>query len=199
MENLKPLAELTEPDPRQEAFAVLALENDPFSIRKRTIEDVYAGAASITLSDKVPEKIKSHFATALNLVAYSWLYYPFNVTAQFMAYVSVEQALRLYYGNKRTPLKRLLTRAVREQLIREDGFSHRLREPPPTLGVDVEPTVGRDYAAILIDTLPFLRNELAHGSNMLTRTVPLLYVYAPSLSINYSKTRLNLIHKPALC
>jgi hypothetical protein len=168
MENLKPLTELTEPDPRQVAFAVLALENDPFSIRKRTIEDVYAGAASITLSDKVPDKIKSHFATALNLVAYSWFYYPFNVTAQFMAYVSVEQALRLYYGNKRISLKKLLIRAVREQLIREEGFSHRLHEPsPPTLGVDVEPTVGRDYAAILIDTLPFLRNELAHGSNML--------------------------------
>lgn len=93
MELLKPIQEICCPDIRQSFFVRLD-SNSANGYSQNTIEDIYVRAANIKLHDGVPEDIRSHFATALNLIAYSWYFYPFNVTAQLMAYISVEFALK---------------------------------------------------------------------------------------------------------
>src|SRR5438046_3200701 len=99
MENLKPFEEICQKDVRQDSFAVMDA-NHAGIFRKRTLEDFYRTAEHISLHDGVPEKVRSHFATARNLIVYSFFYYPFNVTAQFLAFVSVEYALRIKTRNQ---------------------------------------------------------------------------------------------------
>ncbi|MBU1355732.1 MAG: hypothetical protein KJ620_04130 [Candidatus Edwardsbacteria bacterium] len=157
MEMLKPFSELKEPDLRQKLFC------------PRTIEDNYASAKEICLDPNVPEEIKSHFATALNLVAYSWFYYPFNTTAQLMSYITVEKSLQYIFNNDKATFKELLSRAVKNGLINESGFSHRQVEenPNPYLGVELAVSDDMDYAEALKEILPSLRNQIAHGETTL--------------------------------
>jgi len=99
METLKPLAEVTEPDIRNTYFVV----NDTSTrARKLTLKDLHDEAAGITLNETVPEAIRSHFAQAQNLAVYSWFHYPFNVTSQFMSFVTVELALKNRLNSKAT-------------------------------------------------------------------------------------------------
>jgi len=123
MEELKKLEEILEPDERQKHFAVINWETGEH--RPLTIEDIHQSAASIKLHDGVPEEIRSHFATAQNLLVYSWFFYPFNVTAEFLAFVTLEHALRKRFNpKKQTSFRDLVRRAVREGLVRDEGFSH---------------------------------------------------------------------------
>src|SRR6266446_1007194 len=111
MESLKKLDEICQPDVRQNAFSVLDSKY-PGIFRKRTVEDFHRAAESIELHDGVPEEIRNHFQTARNLIIYSWFYYPFNITAELCAYTSVEYALRLRIGDRKTPFAKLLETAV---------------------------------------------------------------------------------------
>lgn len=170
MESLRPLDDLCAPDPRQNFFAALDRESGHF--RKLRIEDVYGDAAAIQLHEGVPEAVRSHFATALNLLAYSWYFYPFNVTAQLMGYVSVEFALRALYPNKpNAPFKRLVEHAIAEGLIQDSGFSVVQPKSPVPISPELEPTPSEPsataYSKVLTETMPYLRNTLAHGTSLL--------------------------------
>ena len=175
MESLKKLEEICQPDSRTHAFTLLD-PNHPGFLRKRTIEDFHRAAESISLHEGVPERIRSHFETARNLIIYSWFYYPFNVTAQLCAYTSVEYALRLKANDRRMPFKRLLQRAVDQGWITDKGFSRPQRRRdaiqrhneglPPEFQVP-EPPMIREYCDAIAESLPFLRNQLAHGSSLL--------------------------------
>lgn len=153
MESLKPLDEITEPDIRNAFFAVT--DNSTFT-RKLTLNDIHEAVSAITLSESVPEEIRSHFAQALNLAVYSWFHYPFNVTSQFMGFVTVEFALKKRLNSKKS-FKYLIRRAVNEGLVRDEGF---------TVTAHREPSE-KTYVETLIEVMPELRNSLAHGSNML--------------------------------
>lgn len=174
MEKLKTLSEVTEPDVRQQYFVTLDLTTG--TTRAFVLEDFHRRAASIELHANVPEKIRSHFETARNLLLYSWFYYPFNVTAELSAYTTVEFALRIKFNDKKSPFKRLLKKAVDSGLVTDKGFSiptgraASLREynerRPAELRIP-EPALLRNYSDTLATTIPFLRNELAHGTTML--------------------------------
>lgn len=167
MEELKKVDETLSPDERQAFFSVV--DTATGSSRPLTLNDLYASAASITLHDGVPESIRSHFAAATNLLVYAWFYYPFNVTARFISMVSIEFALRVRFGDSLTPLKRLVKRAVNEGLIKDDGFSHFERASVIGDAVTSEgaPTSNaKRYVDTLIEVLPRLRNDLAHGAHM---------------------------------
>lgn len=172
VEILKDLSELCLADERQKLF-VADFDEVTGACRHWGIEDVYHEAASIELSVNVPDKIKSHFATALNLLVYSWFYYPFNVTAQFMAYTTVELALKEKYGvkrySKKSSFRTLLDRAVKDGLIKSKGFSHIQNKSSyvPYLGAELHSSGEQDYCDVLVEALPYLRNQLAHGSPML--------------------------------
>lgn len=168
MEDLKKFDEITKPDSRQEYLDIV--NDDTGEMRPLTLRDIYAGAASIELSDKVPENVRNHFSTARNLLVYSWFYYPFNVTAQFLAFVSVEMALKTKYKVKKGSFKELLKRAVDEGLVKNEGFTHiqqKDKDMPELPAVEMMSENVKSYAKILIEAIPFLRNELAHGSTML--------------------------------
>lgn len=168
MEKLKEKDRITAPDERQKHFVVIDAESGKF--RPLSLNDIFDNAFSIQLHDGVPDEIRSHFATAQNLLVYSWFYYPFTVTAKFMAYVSLEFALKKKFckPKERIPLKKLLEKAVKEGLIKDEGFSRIRRRTAfiPELNDEDNKDVNR-YAKILMDTIPSLRNHLAHGSSHL--------------------------------
>src|SRR6266446_10771504 len=127
MEELKKLSDVTGPDERQKAFAVIDSTSGQF--RALTFLDVYQDTATITLHDGVPDVIRSHFATAQNLLVFSWFFYPFNVTAEFLAYVTVELALKELFktevrANGERSFKALVKLAVTRGLVRDEGFTH---------------------------------------------------------------------------
>ncbi len=177
MESLKKFEEICQKDPRQDAFSVLDPRHRGI-FRKRTVEDFHQTAESISLHDGVPEEIRSHFATARNLIVYSWFYYPFNVAAQLSAYVSVEFALKHRSGKlgRKSSFSQLLKNAVKKGWISDKGFSHpkarleRIRRMnatcPPELRAS-EPALVREYCDALAKSMPFFRNDLAHGSSFL--------------------------------
>lgn len=166
MEKIKSLKDIEIPDDRQLIFRLVNLETG--QERKRTIEDIHMGADELTLSDTVPEKIRSHFATAQNLLVYSWYYYPFGVTAQFLALVTVELALKERFKSK-DRFANLVRRAVAEGFIKEEGFSHLAyeKEKLARYGIEIDESFGVEYCKSLVESMPYLRNELAHGSSML--------------------------------
>lgn len=176
METLKQFDEICQKDPRQDFLRIISLVDG--TTRKQTLEDFYKRAEKIRLHDGVPEKIRSHFETARNLVIYSWFYYPFNVTAELCAYTSVEYALKTRNGTPSSKLsfKSLLQKAVEEKWICDEGFSHVKRrrenwraynESLPPEFQQPESSMLDEYCKNLTKSLPHLRNTLAHGSSML--------------------------------
>jgi len=172
-EQLRQLDQLTLPDRRAELFSVTDATTG--ITRSLALSDLHARAASINLHPTVPEIIRSHFATAQNLLVYAWFYYPFTVTAHFMSLVSIEYALRVRFEAQRDDsFKSLVRRAVREGLVRDQGFAH-LASPTdvnstqpgwlPAVAADEDELTGppKRYVDELIDILPTIRNLYAHG------------------------------------
>ncbi|MDR7273141.1 hypothetical protein J2X20_005826 [Pelomonas saccharophila] len=170
MEELKPLEQLGEPDERHQFFVVRDTPSSPY--RKIAAADFHQMAEHASLHADVPEEVRSHFAMAQNLLAHSWYCYPFNVAAQLHAYISVEFALRTRLkAPDSAQFKKLLKEAMDLGLIRSDGFTYG-REPeqqpyPPNTTVPGAPVEIRDYATDVADAMRSLRNDLAHGTNML--------------------------------
>ena len=170
VEELKSLTALHEPDERQGFFVVREVGAQDF----RPIEaaDIHARAAQASLHLGVPEHIRSHFAMAQNLVAYSWFCYPFNVAAELHAYISVEFALKTRFPEKANKsFAKLLEFAVDQGLLRADGFTYGRNPdlqpyPPEMLPPSAVPAV-RDYVAEIAKAMRSLRNSLAHGASTL--------------------------------
>ena len=170
LEQLKPFSELLVPDRRSVEFDLYDSEVQEW--RRITLQDFYGVIETIRLLPSVPSEVQTHFAAAHNLLAYSWYFYPFNVTAQFLGYVSVEFALRLRYGvGEQGSFKGLVKRAIRDGLVRDEGFSHIARPierpAPPFMPPPIPSREEDSYVRRLIEALPGLRNHLAHGSSML--------------------------------
>ncbi len=167
---LKPFEEILEPDSRQKAFVILNRET--LQYRERTLKDHYSAIKEIELSTSVPEKIRKHFDTARNLLLYSWFVYRFIPVAEMHAFASVEYALKEKSGKTDLMFKRLLRLAIEEKWIRDSGFKYfRLKGEQPeeqrSIAGDPDQRDVQGYCKVLLDSLPYLRNELAHGSSML--------------------------------
>ena len=144
-----------EPDERWAYFVLRnssTNETHPISLTDR-----YETITKITLSSTAPEDVRSQFNIALMLGVYAWLYYPFHQIAELKAFSTVEMALRLRFPEAKGGLKRLLSVAVENGVISDRGFSHIKSE-------DESPIL---YSAQLPQLVSSMRNELAHGSNML--------------------------------
>ena len=114
-----------------------------------------------------------HFDTARNLLIYSWFVYRFNQVAELHAFSSLEFALKTKCGASSKGLKKLLESAVERGWIMDSGFRY-FRSVADVVMPDDEADSGnpdakdvQEYCKTLIGTLPFIRNELAHGSRML--------------------------------
>lgn len=167
MEELKPLAELAEPDIRYRFFVVR--EAGSAATRPLSAADIHEMAALASLHDGVPEEVRTHFSMAQNLLAYSWYCYPFHVAAELHAYVSVEFALKVRYPEQsRQGMHKLLERAVTDGLLRAEGFTFG-RDPdrqlyPPEMELPHNIPSVRDYVADVSKAMRTLRNSLAHGA-----------------------------------
>jgi hypothetical protein len=202
---LKPLSEVTKPDPRH---AQMVLE----------LPEIHATLSEIVLSEHVPNNVRQLFETAKNVALYSWFVYRFHQVAELVAYSALELALKERAGitewaepRKGQPrgLGRLLELAGNNGWLRTDDFLfvremavERARDVQVRLalqgamsGDDIpvpEPTADEisaamreiDYVQILIRTVPYLRNTLAHGSSTLSpRSIPTLKRVAETINL----------------
>lgn len=145
--------------------------------REREISDVHSRLLEIELKESVPETIRTHFITSKHLVLYSWFVYRFIPVAEFHAIASLEYALKLKTGKNRWGLKRLLAHAVNEGWVNDNDFYiHRntvernrahAEQLKKFLNIEPQETIPEEgrYTSILVESLPYLRNIYAHGSN----------------------------------
>lgn len=169
MEELKDLEAICEPDERMRHMVLL--DEAKSEIRSLTFQDIYAAAKATKLHAGVPLEVRSHFETARNLFVYSWFFYPFNVAAQLHAFLTAERALKERAGTSKGGFRRLLRMAVAKGWIRDKGFSgfeaNRLWGINRGLIGESETSEVRSYSDVLVEVLPFMRNELAHGDTVL--------------------------------
>ena len=168
MEELKHFDEIHERDSRHHHF-VIPTEG----FRKISLIDIYNEVADIKLHDDVPDKIRSHFEMARNLLVYSWFHYPFHMAAWLYALISVEYALREKIGRSDMKFRDMLKRAVKEKWIAAQGFSHiqtrieNRKEFGEELFGPIEGDMFKNYCDSLCESIPDFRNELAHSSTIL--------------------------------
>lgn len=178
MDTLKPFDDICYPDSRQKAFILYNRETGVS--RERTLHDHYQSISDVVLNEVVPDKIREHFETARNLFLYSWYVYRFGPVAELHAIATVEFALKEKSGKEKGGLKRLIDLAIKKGWVLDSGFKYypvikeRLTEyttadsyRPNTITDDPDSVDLQAYCKILADSLPYLRNELAHGSQML--------------------------------
>lgn len=113
-DGLRDVDQLLRPDSRMSAFAV-QFEG---GARAMTPSDRHAAIAWMSLCPEVPEAIRTHFDTALNLYQYAWFVYRFHAVAEQQALTTLEFAL-----------KRALER---EGLMLSDGASEDAVSPNAT-------------------------------------------------------------------
>lgn len=92
------------------------------------------------------------------MALYTYYFYALAPEVQLKTFTVIEMALRERAGNKKDQmLQSLLKEAVSSGWIVDSGFRH-ISSPQPN----------NPYCHSLIDTLPKLRNDSAHGSTQLT-------------------------------
>ncbi len=71
----------------------------------------------MALNESVPDDVRCHFETARNLALYSWFVYSFNVVGAMHAFSSLEMALRLKAGDKKSSFKSLMDNAFKNRQL----------------------------------------------------------------------------------
>jgi len=150
--------------------------------REKTIADAYSEAAELELTLEAPEQIREVFDTARHLLIYSWFAHRLLPVAEMQAVAALELALRVRLGDdgagrrKRT-LRPLLREALRRGLIDADRLrSFRTRAEQRTRFADRPDLVAalkldqtaNEFVRALCDSIPDLRNLLAHGDPYLS-------------------------------
>jgi hypothetical protein len=194
-EHLKPLAEITCPDPRSRGSGFFGT---PPTFTEKGLEDHYAQLVDLRLHEVVPRDIWEHFETARTVYLYSWYAYRLIHVAELPALASLELALRerLKPGGKPPGLGRLLGTAVEAGLIQDrdlrrwqrsqkardkarlqqemidEGFRRVIGDPnwnsEQASDPPSAPADPQGFVKRLAKGLPKYRNELAHGSFRLT-------------------------------
>lgn len=188
------------PDPRTVTWAA----PEPPSLAAH-----HAAVSTIQISSAVPEPVAIQFENARNLYLYAWYVYRFYMSATAAALAALEfglrERLRTTFSEKplgkKLMLKGLLSMAVGQGLVRNEGFRRwhhaaqvnaRERLSMEALKAMIDNELDSleyqipefpefpeilpedqqwDLVGGLPDSLPTIRNELAHGSSMLTRQV----------------------------
>ncbi|WP_017454476.1 hypothetical protein [Herbaspirillum rubrisubalbicans] len=149
MEELKTVEQLCMVDERHELLSQLTGKIFDLSV-------FHSAISKIDLKSEVPEEIRSQFNVARNMALYSYFCYSFAPEVQAKTFVLIEHALRLREASgRRLMLKKLLSIAVESGWIKDFRFSH-LQTPDPK----------NSYSRSLVDLIPSMRNEFAHGTNM---------------------------------
>jgi len=185
-EVLKPLNEIMLPDPRFEIMII----GTPAEMRPFDVADLRERLALSVLNSQVPKEVQTQFQIALNLMLYTWYVFEFQTMAEKQAYAALELALRTRFpdatkrvrknGMEKTvpiTLGPLLRRAIADNVIVPEvlpawarakaGRKHFEEISPYPLA---PMHTANQWLEHLIQTIPYFRNELAHG-------VPKLYLH----------------------
>jgi len=161
---------------------------DPRTGEARSIEikDIHSQLEKLVLHEGVPEKVRIHFDTTRNLFLYSWFVWRFRAVAEWHAFATLELALKIKSKRerKKNKLSCLINEAIRNGWVKNESFSIwqsakqgyeeqkiimkeiLTQEELESNQADVDEFI-YDYVKILRKGLPCMRNEYAHGSNML--------------------------------
>lgn len=151
MEELRSLEALGEIDERHILLG---------QIRGRIFDknSLHAAVSAIEINESAPDEIRSQFNVARNLALYSYYCYSFAPVVQAATFTIIEFALKIKDGSTdRQMLKRLLKKAVDNDWICDSGFRH-LKNP----------SANNEYCRSLVELIPCMRNDFAHGTNQLT-------------------------------
>lgn len=173
---LKPLEELTLPDPRikHEWHRPHPSPLSAADIRERLEE-------TATLHSGVPERVRTQFEVARNLMLYTYFVFEFQTQAELQAYATLEFALRERFGRPTHPnkqgkkakplmLKDLLQKAIDEKLIQPERFpsferTNLLRKgAAEQRGYPFEPMSAAEWLELVQKFILGQRNHLAHGN-----------------------------------
>lgn len=153
---LKPVDSLLEPDPRYDVMRLY----DPTTgdTTPMAIGDMHRLVAPIELGEQVPAEVSQQFDLARVAFVYSWFTYDLATLAEQQGYATLEMALRRRAEAeavlpKRPGLAALLKLAAKHGWLRPEEFEM--------------PAPGSPDRLSLLELLPQLRNELAHGSTNL--------------------------------
>jgi hypothetical protein len=137
LEKLKSFDEILVPDIRSTCWISInekTGEQKPIDLRKH-----YDSVQRYQLHSQVPEEIKTHFATSLNLLLYTWYVFRFYKVAELHALTTLEFALRERIGTqglaeikaqkKSKGLHSYITYAVEKKWISNEDFSAYHRAP----------------------------------------------------------------------
>jgi hypothetical protein len=165
METVKTQLTLHEPDIRRTMFVIT--NRTTGHQRPVAFTDIEARVNDIPIPPAAPDDVKDLLVTAKNLLLYSWYYYPFSMSASLQAAAALEQALRLRLNaTQRDTLGYLLRKAVKQGLLTTAGFPRwtKWREAFAQLhSIRGKPSKA-NLAKLLTETLPQIRNTLAHGN-----------------------------------
>lgn len=126
--------------------------------RTLDLNSLYRAVESIELAATAPEDIRGQFNVARNMALYAYFFYALAPEVQLKTFTVIELALRRRAGDpKGKTLRPLLKLAVSEGWICDAGFRHIER-----------PLEDNPYCHSLMNTLPAIRNDSAHGSTDLT-------------------------------
>jgi hypothetical protein len=151
MEQFKKFDEITTVDEAHRALASVT----GFLI---SLPKLHAKLGSIELHEGVPEGVRGQFNVARNMALYHFFHYAMAPEVQMKTYAVIELALKQRFPESvGKSLAWLLKKAVNTGLLKDSGFRH-LDDPSPA----------NPYCKSLLDVLPALRNESAHGSTFLT-------------------------------
>lgn len=167
MEILKPVEEITQPDSRNELLVILD-PTVPDSRRYLQFTDQYEAMRKLELTEQVPETVRSAFAVVRMMWLYGWFHWPLYSAAEVHAHMCLEMALQIrcerdgvYAERKKNPknagLWWLLREAIERRWIVDGKISYAKRFKP-----DAEDVTDQDYCKVLLETLPKLRNMMAH-------------------------------------
>lgn len=184
-DDIKPLDEIFTAEPVHSLFSVL--DKKTGSSRPMVIDDHYSVIKDINLAASVPKDIRSQFETSRNLLLYAWFVLRFIPVAELQAYASLELALKTRIGQvgegvskKHRGLKRMLVFAIEQRWICDTGIRQyqRIEERRNEYRASMKRIFGdehasddllkvQSYVSVLAETIPWLRNEYAHGSSSL--------------------------------
>jgi len=157
------------------------------TVKEKTLAVHHEDISAARLPPEVPEDIRYHFDIARNLLLYSWFVWEFRPVAQLYAYASLELALRtraqrenLLAEPDKPGLHGLLNLALDHGWLDVTALSeYKLIDANQKAALERWAAVPEDdhiarswapqldpqkYAFELARYMPFVRNDLAHGS-----------------------------------
>ena len=179
---LKPLEELFLPDPRFEHEYLRSQVDE----RAMNSDDIHERLQISRIHGGVPERVRTQFETARNLMLYAYFVFEFQTQAELQAYAALEFALRERFGNPTREIKRsdeikiiplmlkeLLQRAVKEKLIQPERLpswewaNERRKWFASFYGGEFVPISAGDWLEIILKHITDFRNHIAHGNPLL--------------------------------